>query len=225
MELSEKDIKKFLSKFTIGEDDDCWNWNGRLDNGGYGKLSASTPKHTTLMAHRVSYTLYVGNIMDGMIIMHMCDNPRCVNPKHLMMGTQKENIEDCVNKNRRSPQDGSNNNSAKLTEDEVKQILKLYIEESMNAEVIAEKYRVGRKTVFRIVNGDYWGGVEGQRVKKYRNIKLDIEKARTIRKLYSEGVTQKELSLIYSVDDCTIYNVIANRRWKENGKRAKPQIY
>ena len=72
---------------------DCWIWNAGLrGNNGYGGFRVNAT--SIRLAHNVSYELYVGDIPKGMKVLHKCDNPLCVNPSHLFLGTQQDNIKD-----------------------------------------------------------------------------------------------------------------------------------
>ena len=82
----------------IDKTDDCWEWKGWKDKDGYGGLSY---KGVTYKAHRVSYELYSGIAPGDKCVCHSCDNPSCVNPDHLWLGTQKENVHDMIAKGRR----------------------------------------------------------------------------------------------------------------------------
>lgn len=90
-----------LERFQIKNKKGCWGWSGAKDGAGYGMVSnrkqgISAPEK----AHRVSYEKENGKISDGLNICHECDNPECTKPDHLFIGTQKENMRDCSNKNR-----------------------------------------------------------------------------------------------------------------------------
>jgi len=86
--------KVFLkNRYIIDNETDCWNWNGTIDRDGYGS-------YYNKRAHRLFYEMYIGDISDGLLICHKCDNPKCVNPKHLYMGTNQDNMNDMVNRGR-----------------------------------------------------------------------------------------------------------------------------
>lgn len=78
---------------------DCWEWTGALSRKGYGFVSSGGK---TKQAHRWSYEMNIGQIPEGMVVMHKCDNPKCVNPAHLKCGTQSQNIADRDSKGRTS---------------------------------------------------------------------------------------------------------------------------
>ena len=111
--------ERFEEKFL--KTDGCWDWLANKDSCGYGKFKVSGK---LCSAHRVAYTLYVGEIPEGLYVCHKCDNPGCVNPSHLFLGTQTDNMRDCFAKNRmvRQPVYGERHGSAKLTKDQVVEI-------------------------------------------------------------------------------------------------------
>lgn len=132
----------------------CWEWNGAKNSDGYGSFRVNKVMVGT---HRVSYSIYVDSDIDGQIVCHTCDNPPCVNPAHLFLGTQNENIQDCVTKGRRSPQGGSKNHNTKLTEIQVDEIRKLWDRpEKVTQQFIADRYNVSQRTISLIVRGETW---------------------------------------------------------------------
>lgn len=97
---------------------DCWLWSGVTVRGGYGRFAFNRSKYR---AHRFSWIISNGNIPDELQVLHRCDNPPCVNPAHLFLGTNKDNIADKVAKGRASrwaPR-GSDGSNAKLTDNQV----------------------------------------------------------------------------------------------------------
>jgi hypothetical protein len=84
------------------EADDCWNWTGNIQSNGYGRFSVGSKEDGSDGAHRVSWRLANNqDIPKGMHIMHKCDNPSCVNPNHLTIGTAKQNTQDMIRKGRK----------------------------------------------------------------------------------------------------------------------------
>ena len=89
---------RFMCRVEISES--CWIWKSSKNTAGYGRTNLMGRGHKTQFAHRLSWELFVGKINDGMNILHTCDNPSCVRPSHLSIGTQSDNIVDAVRKGR-----------------------------------------------------------------------------------------------------------------------------
>jgi len=89
--------QKLYSKIIIDEKTDCWNWQGGKNNIGYGLIRDGKRMRTT---HRVSYELNNGQIPTNLVVCHKCDNPKCINPDHLWVGTRKDNTQDMMKKGR-----------------------------------------------------------------------------------------------------------------------------
>jgi len=94
-------MSRLIAKVKVDAASGCWNWAGSLSRG-YGQLS-SRRGHAPYKAHRLSYELFVGAIGDGLVVRHDCDNPRCCNPMHLRLGTQKDNARDASTRHRLNP--------------------------------------------------------------------------------------------------------------------------
>lgn len=100
--ITKESIALFWGNVKIKSRDDCWNWTATTNKFGYGQLKRSG---VTMRAHRFSYMIKLGQIPDGMCVLHRCDNPLCCNPKHLFLGTKKQNSEDMVKKGRQASGD------------------------------------------------------------------------------------------------------------------------
>lgn len=91
--------ERFWRKVLVSSKDECWEWTGATNNRGYGQLSR--PYHGPLMlAHRFSASLHFGMFNQKLLVLHTCDNRKCVNPNHLFLGSQKDNMIDCFLKGR-----------------------------------------------------------------------------------------------------------------------------
>lgn len=88
-------MKRFFEK--VEKTDSCWNWTGAISSNGYG---SATFESRRISSHRLSWILCNGEIPNGLFVLHTCDNRKCVNPGHLFLGTQKDNMQDCYKKGR-----------------------------------------------------------------------------------------------------------------------------
>jgi len=94
-----KDLDSWFSHYSVKAETGCFNFSGCLDHKGYGKIGYGG---RTRIASRLAYEKAIGEIPAGMNVCHSCDNPRCINPKHLFLGTQKQNLDDMFAKGRRT---------------------------------------------------------------------------------------------------------------------------
>lgn len=102
---------EFLSRVEHKTDTECWRWKHGRNGDGYG--IAWLPGGKSIKAHRLSYSLFCGPIPNNILVCHRCDNPICVNPSHLFLGTQKDNTQDAIRKGRRKDPPGTEINRHK----------------------------------------------------------------------------------------------------------------
>jgi hypothetical protein len=132
----------------------CWIWQRARNNQGYGVLGL---KGKIVLAHRFSYEKFKEHIPDGFLVCHQCDNPACVNPDHLWLGTDKDNQQDGLRKGRgrRGIHRGEQNVTAKLTDRDVLTIRRRYAEGEIQ-EDIANDYGLHKTNVQCICSYKTW---------------------------------------------------------------------
>lgn len=133
----------------------CWLWTGSVNNWGYGRVKTTFTRERG--AHRISWELHNGAIPKGLLVLHNCDTPRCVNPAHLRLGTDADNAADKAARLRSNH--GVKGNHAKLTEDQVRYVRATYRKTGPNqgnGSRIARELGVGPGVVYAICLGRTW---------------------------------------------------------------------
>ena len=135
----------------------CINFTGSKSAFGHGELAYKGKKYR---AHRLSYIAYIGPIPEGLVVCHYCDNPSCINPEHLFLGTQAENLADAMRKNRMKAPfvNGEKHGMSKLTKIDVLKIR----QDSRPYNQIAKDFGVSPSTIKRAKTGQTWGHIGGQ---------------------------------------------------------------
>lgn len=135
-------LQEGYEKFVIKNEVGCWDWSGCCANPGYGQFGYSMKRER---AHRASWIIHYGDIPNGMYVMHKCDNKRCSNPEHLMLGTALENNRDMIAKGRHPTlgKTGAENPSYKFSDDLIKEVLSL-VKSGMRRRDIAKSYNISR---------------------------------------------------------------------------------
>lgn len=164
----------FWHSVAISGEDECWLWRGAMSANGYG--SFRTGRRVSDGAHRVAYALFNRTHPDGLHVCHKCDNPRCVNPRHLFLGTRSDNMQDKVRKGRARSgnQKGENNPRSKLTADQAEQVKQLITSGRTNTE-IAKQFGVSHTLISAIRRGKAWGNVPLQ--PKYESLRQEAPHA------------------------------------------------
>lgn len=191
-------IQSFHSKYVKLESG-CWEWKAGRFERGYGKFNKRASKYgISSYAHRASWQIHFGEIPDGMQVCHKCDNPCCVNPEHLFLGSAKDNMEDASHKGRmygwKRPS-GENHGRAKLSRDQVE----LIREDPRPRRVIAESFGVSLSRVSKIKQGVTWSTSRKNILRK-----LTLEEEELIVK---SDKTDDQLSLEYGVCRSTISKI------------------
>ena len=134
--------KSVLERFEkyIDKNGDCWEWKGKISPFGYGQFSVSWGE--CWQAHRLAFKLYKKEIPKGMCVCHTCDNRKCVNPKHLWLGTRNDNNQDMIKKGRAMKAKPEDNGSAKLNWVDVNDIRRLYKTNRFYYKDLARKFHV-----------------------------------------------------------------------------------
>lgn len=144
----------------------CWRWGGSTNTKGYGRIKINGQD---ILAHRLAWTLHKGEIPSGMLICHKCDNPVCVNPDHLFIGTQRDNIRDAAAKGRIASGErhgmntrpdrrsfGSANGQSKLSENSVAFIKTAHKNRSVSNRQLARQFGVSESLICMINRGIRW---------------------------------------------------------------------
>lgn len=208
----------------VEKTDSCWLWTGpklRFGHGYIGRGGSNAPK---VLAHRLAWELTSGPIPSGMFVLHKCDVPNCVNPKHLFLGTKADNSRDMVSKGR--SRRGEHHQTGKLTEVQVREIRERWASRPLvNSRVarfgpdsmaaIARDYGVSPGTVLNIIKGKAWTHPRTPRSGE----RMTHELAQEIRKRYSERTVTDDPNSItniakdYGVSFITIHDIIQRKTW------------
>lgn len=152
--------ERFWSKVDKGGANGCWNWLGSLNDWGYGNFSF---RKKWQRAHRVSWMLAHGDEPPAnLMVLHKCDNPACVNPEHLFLGTHNENMRDMSQKHRYKLPDihGEAHHNAKLTDDKVRTIRQLYADKKFVQLELAEMFGVSLNAIHEVIHLKTWRHVK-----------------------------------------------------------------
>jgi len=150
-EVKPADEARFAKFVAESDPKKCWEWQSVRNRRGYGKFWLNG---RTDLAHRVAYRIGSGDsIPAGLLVRHSCDNPPCVNPAHLLVGTVKDNSRDAIERNRMEC--GSENGNARLNEEQVLEIKRLWASGGTQVSM-AKQFGVSRAAIQWILNGRSW---------------------------------------------------------------------
>lgn len=153
-------MERFWSKVDrSGGPDACWQWMAYKDREGYGRFRVGSRRDNSQrmeLAHRVSYRLASGREAGKLSVCHRCDRPLCVNPAHLFIGTNRDNVLDCMSKGRSNPRRGEQHPRSRLTAQDVDCIRKLWATGLFLQRELGKAFGVTREQVSQIVRGVRW---------------------------------------------------------------------
>jgi hypothetical protein len=144
---------RFESKYQRGAPDECWEWLACRNPQGYGKIWAIIEGRHEQLAHRLAYRLEYGDIPDDLCVCHSCDNPPCVNPRHLWLGTVTDNGRDCDDKGRRIGRPGlsrARHPMTRFSEADVADMVARYVGGETQA-AIGARYGTTQNVISKIV--------------------------------------------------------------------------
>jgi hypothetical protein len=158
--LTPKDIQRFWAKVDktagLGPEGTCWEWRCTLDRHGYGRMAICTKGHPrNLAAQRLSVFLFTSE-WPTLFVLHRCDNPPCVRPDHLFLGTQKDNVRDMHTKKRDNHPRGEDSGASKLRSQEVKTIRLRYAQGGTTYDKLAAEYNVNFRAIRDVVRRFTW---------------------------------------------------------------------
>lgn len=194
----------------------CWKWTAACNRAGYGHFWWAG---VCYLAHRFSWEMHNGPIPDGLLVCHRCDNPECVRPDHLFLGTHSDNAADRHTKRRDGDHRGTANGRARLTEADVHAIRTAW-DAGDRVEDIAERFDISEPTACQVGTRKTWAHLPGPPCSRVdgrtRRHRLQATDAERIRAEYTAGgVRQSDLATRYGVCLQTIRNIVCRLpgRW------------
>jgi hypothetical protein len=156
--IPENDISRFLSRLDrTSSPDGCWLWTGGMTGNGRGAAYATIDGvYRQCPAHRLAYMIFHGDIPEGLFVCHHCDIPRCCNPDHLFIGTNRDNMIDMYRKGRNKQPRGESCSQSRLTLEQAKDILRRYKPYKVTTKMLADEYGVSMGAIAGIVRGRNW---------------------------------------------------------------------
>lgn len=228
MILSKKVIARFWAKVDIRSSEECWEWKAcKNRSSGYGFFGIESKNRN---AHRVAYEIHYKQEPGDLFVCHRCDNPSCVNPHHLFLGTAKDNMADKIKKGRHTY--GSRSNRNLLQEEDIPVIRETYAKGGITQKRLGEIYGVSEATISAMLHGRNWGHIESDvvipdgRTMQVRNrdwpkgsshprAVLTEDLVREIRSRWARGgVSQSQIARDLGLKKHNVQQAVAGKNWK-----------
>jgi len=212
--IDDKLTKRFWKKANILDENSCWEWKAGLDSKGYGSFGIN---YKSIRAPRVAYMILYGkySIPEGMSVCHACDNRKCVNPSHLFIGSNYDNVQDRHTKGRDGSAKGQNHGRSKLTNENVYYIRESFSNGLKTRKELCDMFSMSIGMIKNIINGNYWKSVGGTITKGSRSKKLVESQVIEIKKLLLDGkLMKKDIAERYNVTPSCINSIDKNVSWK-----------
>lgn len=142
--------ERFMAK--VEKTESCWVWTARKTCQGYGRISVG---NVNKLAHRVAFELFAGDVPNGLHVLHSCDNPSCVNPSHLWLGTNNDNVADKMKKGRAPSHVGEKNGNSRLTPEDVLAI-RIEFNSGISRDELSRNYGIAAQYVNQIAAKKVW---------------------------------------------------------------------
>lgn len=201
----------------------CFNWKLSGDRKGYGQTGMAGG---TRYAHILSYETFRGPVPPGLYVLHKCDNPRCINPAHLFLGTQLDNMRDCISKGRHAW--GEKVPNARLKNSDVRQIAERYAAGEESTE-LAKSYGVRYAVIWKILTGKTYRGIErqvfvleyGTPGQDHYAAKVTDADVRAMRAAVACGASRASQARKYGLTGTTVSKIVLGKAWKHLGAAAE----
>jgi len=220
--LKGRTIEEKLRFNSVEDSNGCWLWQGGKTTFGHGIIAVNRKSH---LAHRVAYKIWKDRVPLNMFVCHTCDNPKCINPDHLFIGTQDDNMKDMANKGRSNNgiQKGEKNPQSQLTDRQVRRIKRLLLNGHTRKE-IANKFGVNEAVVGFISENKNWKHVPWPKIRHKKVNKhagerngralLTEDQVVEIKKQLLDNKRLKDIAVSFGVGDHVIRFIKKGLTWK-----------